>query len=240
MPKQTYTCANCGKPFERYDREVRVPNPCCSQRCAALLRGFGNTPKDHLKGSINCHCAVCGKPMHRPPSHLKRTQTPVCSYECNGVLRGQEWAKHGHKGRAAWTEETEKSARAKMRGPNNPAWKGGVTYRTRKGRYPSSVKYVRCPGEFKSMARKDGYVMEHRLLMAQHLGRPLSRKEVVHHINHDPTDNRLENLELFASNGEHKRHEGETGYFKAYYRRHSRTSPHTAQPTHPDQASEDS
>jgi hypothetical protein len=59
--------------------------------------------------------------------------------------------------------------------------------------------------EFLAMARKDGYIMEHRLIMARHLGRVLSRTEVVHHINHDPQDNRIENLELFSSNSEHKR-----------------------------------
>ena len=55
------------------------------------------------------------------------------------------------------------------------------------------------------MARQDGYIMEHRLLMASHLGRMLTRTEVVHHKNHDPQDNTIENLELFANNSEHKK-----------------------------------
>lgn len=225
--RNTYTCACCGKEFTRKATEVRTATPCCSQSCSAKLRGFGQEPKDHLRKPDNAVCAVCGKSFHRPPSHLARVGTPVCSYECNGALRSEALREHAHKGRAAWTEESERSFHAKMSGPSNPAWKGGATYRTRKGHYPSSIRYVRCPVEFASMARKDGYVMEHRLIMAQHLGRPLLRSEVVHHVNHEPTDNRLENLQLFASNGEHKRHEGETGYFKAYYRR-TRTTPRSS------------
>ncbi|MGZ8317494.1 MAG: HNH endonuclease [Telluria sp.] len=54
------------------------------------------------------------------------------------------------------------------------------------------------------MARQDGYVAEHRLLVAQAIGRPLTRTEVVHHIDHNATNNAIQNLMLFATNAEHK------------------------------------
>ena len=153
---------------------------------------------------ITVLCAGCGEPFQTFPRTLKRVKNPTCSRQCNGKLRGAEWAKHGHKGAKARTPES--FARAAMRGAKNPAWKGGVTFFKTHGNY-TGVRYVRSPEWAKPMARADGYVMEHRLIMAQMCGRLLTRAEVVHHLDHNPGNNAPDNLELWPTNGSHKQAE---------------------------------
>lgn len=47
---------------------------------------------------------------------------------------------------------------------------------------------------------------EHRYIMEQHIGRKLSRNEVVHHKNGDKRDNRIENLEIMSLSEHTKKH----------------------------------
>jgi hypothetical protein len=86
------------------------------------------------------------------------------------------------------------------RGADNPGWKGGKTHST------DGYICVRVYPEdfFYPMAKSSAnYILEHRLVMAKHLGRCLHEWECVHHKNGIRYDNRLENLEL-SSNGNHQ------------------------------------
>ncbi len=73
----------------------------------------------------------------------------------------------------------------------HPNWKGGRRYH---------MGYVMVLVEqdhpFYSMANSSGYVLEHRLVMAQSLGRPLANHESVHHIDGTRDNNKPENLQL--------------------------------------------
>jgi HNH endonuclease len=83
-------------------------------------------------------------------------------------------------------------------GAGHPDWKGG---RYKLGLY----WYVWAKGH--PNATKVGYVAEHRLRMVEALGRPLRKGEVVHHIDGDPENNAIGNLQLFDANGRHLLHE---------------------------------
>jgi DNA invertase Pin-like site-specific DNA recombinase len=76
-------------------------------------------------------------------------------------------------------------------GSRHGNWRGGAIS-------VAGYRYVHLPvgHPFRSMAHRGGYVAEHRLRLAEKLGRPLEPHETVHHINGDKLDNRTENLEL--------------------------------------------
>lgn len=67
-------------------------------------------------------------------------------------------------------------------------------------KFPDKSGYVRVTPMGKDKELNDTnyrFMLEHRLIMARHLGRKLLHHETVHHINGDRSDNRLENLELW-------------------------------------------
>ena len=68
--------------------------------------------------------------------------------------------------------------------------------RTTTGRTVTTKGYVMLYLPSHPAAKKDGYVMEHRIVMEKILGRFLQKGEVVHHLNGLKADNREVNLQV--------------------------------------------
>jgi hypothetical protein len=96
----------------------------------------------------------------------------LCSQSCAALKKKAE-------GRLGWFGDTER--RSGEKGTN---WKGGKPI-------PGKDGYLR-------VWRDGKLTVEHRIVMEEHLGRPLKRGETVHHKNGIRDDNRIENLELWS------------------------------------------
>jgi len=95
---------------------------------------------------------------------------------------------------------------------NHPAWKGGTTldrggyllWRVKKdGPYGYLIRAIAKRGH--AGTDSTGYAPVHRTVMHHKLGRPLTKDEVVHHIDGDISNNHPDNLGVYASNADHLR-----------------------------------
>lgn len=85
-------------------------------------------------------------------------------------------------------------------GKNAGNWRGGKRLAGSHGRYIQ----ILCHGNPHSNA--DGYVMEHILVMEKQLGRYLEKDEIVHHLDGDGHNNKIENLQLTSRKKHFKNH----------------------------------
>lgn len=138
--------------------------------------------------------------------------TRTCECGCGEVPtmnRGkQNRFVHGHNRRGIPNSPEHRANQSKGWTPAHRKRKGEQTAARRdpntRTRDKSGYIIVRRHGH--PMADKQGLLKEHRLIMAEWIGRMLCSTEVVHHKNGIKDDNRIENLALFHSNSAHTKH----------------------------------
>lgn len=144
-------------------------------------------------------CVICGKHFHKhiAPSEISQGRGKVCSKECKNILNSRQMTK----------TVMRKCITCGKEFPHRPSEdKNGY-----KHKYCSRKCYI--PTERGQAISFDGYYVingkkVHRMIMEEHIGRKLLSSEIVHHINENKLDNRLENLQLMTRVEHNKHHFG--------------------------------
>ena len=129
-------------------------------------------------------CKICKKDFYSSTVHAKKRK--FCSKECFHIYQ---------KTNPSWGN-WNKGLRPDITGSKHYRWKGG------KAKEGQGYIYIYMPSH--PFAVKNKYILEHRFVAEQSLGRYLKPGEIIHHINDNPSDNRPENLFYFSNQNKHQ------------------------------------
>jgi hypothetical protein len=150
---------------------------------------------------VFCICEVCGKDVGW---YYKSVIRKTCSMDCTKKLWSEHW-----------------------KGGKNPNYRGGKTIKINhceicnKPIDRRAMRCVNCRGVGKKSISNQGYVLvrskahpnrnhnndvvEHIMIMSDHLKRPIVKGEIIHHVDFVKNNNTVENLYLYPNISEHGR-----------------------------------
>ena len=191
VPRVTVSCAGCGAELVKRVTDLarcKTGRMFCSKECRDKT---GCKPRRGWWAP----CGQCGKELYQTPAVRKIYCNKVCHDQaqcrdkvtsvcpiCRKLFEHQRLVKRIYCGRECY--ETSRNSTSAGRDHN-----GKPVRWTHEG-------YLVIYEPTHPRAYRHGYVLEHRFVMEQKIGRLLEPGEVVHHVNSLKWDNRPENLDL--------------------------------------------
>lgn len=130
-----------------------------------------------------------GDPLTTPTGKERGKRSVCCIPDCGGIVEGWHYC---HKHYRKWRKYGDP---LKVNHPNQ-----GKHRYTKEG-------YVLIYLPSWPTAKKDGYVLEHRMVIEKKIGRSLTKNEIIHHKDGVRSNNKEDNLELLIVTTHYKGHE---------------------------------
>lgn len=191
-------CEECGKEFTaQYKSKIRK---FCSHRCANKHRWANIEKKEIVLECDNCKKEFTVKAYDY---RLKNGNIKFCSKKCMGESkRTGKFINCKQCGKIFYTTRNELCSK-----------ECAAAYRSKNSEHKTYIEngYI---VQYEKGYNKKGNVKQHRKVMEDYLGRKLTSEEVVHHINENKMDNRIENLEVMLRgkhSSYHRKKEKEEG-----------------------------
>ena len=194
MEKQ---CVVCSKPFHVFKSTMRRKK-YCSKDCREVITHIeakcincgevfkvARSKYEGLHLKFKCCSTKCYDILsEKKKEEINNRHTYVCS-ACNKIFSGRR------RGKTELKFCSQDCSRSYMRGDCSPSYRTGTTVVTQ--------GYI-------AIKVGEKYILEHRLIMEEFLGRKLKPREVVHHKDGNKLNNNLDNLEVMDTAEHSKLH----------------------------------
>ena len=156
-------------------------------------------------------CETCGKKLYVPNFKLNQKHF-YCSYDCLHKNRPTPWnkglTKKDDKRLKSISEKTKEQMKREYEDGTRDRYKitqkahEAVVKKSQERFKENPNKTISKRGYYEIYIPQVGWKKEHHIIWEKHKGK-IPKEAIIHHINGNPLDNRIENLMMFPNNAAH-------------------------------------